>query len=131
MWTKEVDIKNVVEMRLKTTCYFGVGALGKIKDILDFLKEKMGIRSIAIITDKVAYKVTGVWDVLEPELKRKGIEYIVYENVTPNPTTAQINEATKKALDINAQAVIGIGGGSPIDTAIKCGDSLGIFSKEC
>lgn len=116
MWSKEINIKNVIEIRTKTTCYFGAGALAKIEDILDFLKER-GIKSVVVVSDKVAYKVTGAWDKVKPALEKRGIEYVVYDDVTPNPTTEQINEATKKALEINAQAVIGIGGGSPIDTA--------------
>lgn len=72
---------------------------------------------MVVVSDKVAYKVTGAWDKVKPALEKRGIEYVVYDDVTPNPTTEQINEATKKALEINAQAVIGIGGGSPIDTA--------------
>ncbi|MBZ4650589.1 iron-containing alcohol dehydrogenase [Thermosipho sp. (in: thermotogales)] len=116
MWESKMDIYNVFELRCKTTCYFGVGAIKKISDILDNLKAQ-GIDNVIFVTDKIAYKVTGAWDVIEPELKAKGFKYVIYEDVSPNPTTAQINEATKLGLQNGAQAVIGIGGGSPIDTA--------------
>ncbi|SHH51504.1 iron-containing alcohol dehydrogenase [Thermosipho atlanticus] len=116
MWENKVDIFNVFELRCKTTCYFGVGAINKIADILDSLKEQ-GINNVIFVTDKVAYKITGAWDVIEPELKKRNFEYVIYEDVSPNPTTTQINEATKLAKEKGAKAVIGIGGGSPIDAA--------------
>lgn len=85
---------------------------------------------MVVVSDKVAYKVTGAWDKVKPALEKRGIEYVVYDDVTPNPTTEQINEATKKALEINAQAVIGIGGGSPIDTAKVSQYYLSILKKQ-
>ncbi|MBB6062385.1 alcohol dehydrogenase class IV [Thermosipho japonicus] len=116
MWESKMDVYNVFELRCKTTCYFGVGAIKKISDILDNLKAQ-GIDNVIFVTDKIAYKVTGAWDAIEPELKARGFKYVIYEDVSPNPTTIQINEATKLGLQNGAQAVIGIGGGSPIDTA--------------
>ncbi|ABR30016.1 alcohol dehydrogenase [Thermosipho melanesiensis] len=116
MWESKVDIYNVFELRCKTTCYFGVGAINKVGDIFDTLKNQ-GIDNVIFVTDKVAYKVTGAWDVIKPELEKRGIKYVIYEDVSPNPTTTQINEATKLALENGAKAVIGIGGGSPIDAA--------------
>ncbi|ODN30491.1 iron-containing alcohol dehydrogenase [Fervidobacterium thailandense] len=116
MWEKKVNIYNVFELRCKTTCYFGVGAIEKFKDITEWFADE-GIRKVIVISDPVAYKVTGAWDKVEKFLKEKGIEYVVYDKVTPNPTTTQIDEATKLGLEFGAQAVIGIGGGSPIDTA--------------
>lgn len=130
MWESKMDIYNVFELRCKTTCYFGVGAIKKISDILDNLKAQ-GIDNVIFVTDKIAYKVTGAWDVIEPELKAKGFKYVIYEDVSPNPTTAQINEATKLGLQNGAQAVIGIGGGSPIDTAKSVAILLEYPEKNC
>jgi len=116
MWESKVNIYNVFELRCRTLCYFGVGAINKIKDIATELK-KAGVEKIVVVTDKVAYKVTGAWDIIETTLKEGGIDYILYDGVLPNPTVDQIDEATKMAKEFGAQAVIGIGGGSPIDTA--------------
>jgi alcohol dehydrogenase len=48
-----------------------------------------------------------------PALAKHGIDYALYDRVTPNPTTLQIDEAVALAPD--AGAVLAIGGGSPID----------------
>ncbi len=116
LWETRIPVNQVFELRCKTTDYFGVGAINKIDEILDVLK-KRNITKVLIITDKTVYKVTGVWDKLKPALDSKGFTYEVYEGVVPNPTTENVDEATKKGLEIGADAVIGIGGGSHIDTA--------------
>lgn len=116
MWERKVNIYNVFELRCKTTCYFGVGAIEKIKDIAEWLSSSKKDK-VLIVSDPVAYKVTGAWDKVEKALKERNIGYVLYDKVTPNPTTDQIDEATKIGKDFGAEAVIGIGGGSPIDTA--------------
>ncbi|MFA7076991.1 MAG: iron-containing alcohol dehydrogenase [Syntrophomonas sp.] len=115
MWESKMNINQVVEIRSKTLCYFGVGALQKVDDICDYLK-KTGVKAVLVTTDEIVYKVTGVWEVLEPALKKKGIKYALYTGVVPNPTVDGIDEATAMGKKVGAGAVIGIGGGSAIDT---------------
>ncbi len=108
-----IRIDDVKELRLRTLVYFGCGALKKIEDIASVL-EKRGISKILVVTGHGAYKSTGAWAVVVPALQAHGIEYSLYDKVTPNPTTTQIDEAV--ALGRGAQAVLCIGGGSPVDT---------------
>ena len=114
-WESKININQVVEIRSRTLCYFGVGALQKVNDICDWLK-KEGIDKVLIVTDKIVYKVTGVWDVLEPAMKSRGIAWAMFDEVVPNPTVDGIDTAVKMGKELGAGAVIGIGGGSPIDT---------------
>lgn len=115
MWEKDVNINQIQEIKVKTNVFFGVGAIAKIEDIAADLKKK-GIDKVIVISGKNAYKVTGAWDYVEKALNNNGIGYINYAKVTPNPTTAAIDEATSMAKEFGAKAVIAIGGGSPIDT---------------
>lgn len=46
-----------------------------------------------------------------------GIDVIRYNGVKPNPTTDMVNEGTKLAIENNVDVILGVGGGSPIDTA--------------
>lgn len=116
MFEKKVNIYNVFELRCKTTCYFGVGAIDKMKDISEYLSNH-NMKKVIVVTDPIAYKVTGAWNVVKKYFEEYGIEYVLYDKVSPNPTVEQIDEATKIGKEFDAQAVIGIGGGSPIDTA--------------
>lgn len=115
MWEKDVNINQIQEIRVKTNVYFGVGAITKIEDIAKDLNAK-GINKVVVVSGRNAYKSTGAWDHVEKALKNNNIGYVNYANVTPNPTTAAIDEATSMGKDFGAQAVIAIGGGSPIDT---------------
>ena len=116
MFDKKIDINQVFELRTKTTDYFGVGAINKINDIARELSQN-GIKKVIVVASRSAYIKTGAWDKVEPALKENNIDSVVYNGVTPNPMDSQVDEATKKGIDFGAQAVIGIGGGSPIDVA--------------
>jgi len=116
MWEAKIVPNKVFELRCKTTDYFGVGSINKIKDVLKVLKSK-GITNVLIVTGKTSYKVTGAWDVVKPALEELGFEYFIYDRVGPNPTVDMVDEAAKIGRERQAKAVIGIGGGSPIDTA--------------
>ncbi len=114
MWEKDININDVKEIRTRTTVYFGVGAIKKIDDIAQVLKQK-GIDKVVVMSGRNAYKATGAWDYVEKALKDNNIGYVNYAEVTPNPTTEHVNAAAKLAKDFGAKAVIAIGGGSPTD----------------
>lgn len=115
MWEKDVNINEVKEILTKTKVFFGAGAIKKIDEIAADFKEK-GIDKVIVVSGKGAYKITGAWDYVEEALNKHNIGYVNYAKVTPNPTTDNIDEATKMAFDFGAKAVIAIGGGSAIDT---------------
>jgi len=116
MWQKEINIREVFELRTRTTDYFGVGAINKMTDVAAGLK-KMGVDKVIVMTGGSSYKRTGAWDAVKAALDGNHIEYVLYNGVTPNPTDTQVDQATAAAREFGAQAVIGIGGGSPIDAA--------------
>jgi len=124
MWENDIDINQVKEIRTRTSVFFGVGAINKIEDIAQVLKNK-GIDKVVVMSGRNAYKATGAWDYVEKALKKNDIKYVNYAEVTPNPNTHHVNDATKLALDFGAKAVIAIGGGSPTDA----GKSVAILLK--
>ncbi len=123
-WEKELNIEEVKEIRTRSTVYFGCGAIQKINDIAKLYSER-GIDKVIVMSGRNAYKSTGAWDVVEKALKANNIGYVNYDKVTPNPTTAAIDEAVQMAKDFGAKAVITIGGGSPTDA----GKSVAILLK--
>ncbi len=116
MWEETININAVTEIRCKTTNYFGVNAITKIQDISAELK-KQGISKVIVVTGKMAYKKSGAWDHVEKAFKSNGISYDIYNEVTPNPEVDQVDKAVTFGKKLGAQAVLGIGGGSPIDAA--------------
>ncbi|WFO75460.1 iron-containing alcohol dehydrogenase [Desulfurococcaceae archaeon MEX13E-LK6-19] len=111
------NINKVFELRCRTIDYFGVGAIKKISDIIKDLKENLGVDKILLVTGKRSYKVSGAWDYVKPALEENNVEYVIYDKVSANPTVDMVDEATKLGKEFGAKAVIGIGGGSPLDTA--------------
>ena len=116
MWKSDVDVNSVCELRLKPNVFFGFGAINKIEDIAKDMVKK-GIDKILVVSGRNAYKSSGAWDVIEKALKNNGIKYINYAEVTPNPTADAVDAAVKLGRDFGVKAVMGIGGGSPIDAA--------------
>ncbi len=116
MWENKMKLDEIKEIRTKTSLFFGIGAISKTHDIIKELSDK-GVEKVAVLTGKSAYKRTGAWEVVIKALSNNNIKYILFDKVTPNPNSVDCDEAIKLAYEFGAQAVIGIGGGSPIDTA--------------
>ena len=114
MWEDYFDMNAISEIRLKTTVYFGNGAIKKIDGIIENLKAR-GVNQVLCMTGGRSYKLTGAWDNVEAACKKHNVGITLYNKVTPNPTTIAIDEAVALAKKDGAKAVIGIGGGSPID----------------
>ena len=116
MWKSTFDCNKISEIRLKTTIYFGCGAIVKINDIAKEMNNK-NINKVLCVTGKNAYKSTGAWAVVEKAFADNNIEYILFDECDPNPTVDHVDKAAKIGSEFGAQLVLGIGGGSAIDTA--------------
>ncbi len=116
MWQNDVNINNIYELRLKTRGYFGIGAISKFDVIAENLAKK-GFDKILVMTGKSSYKKTGAWDVVEKAFQKNKIDYVLCDQAKPNPNHLDVDEAVKTGRDFGAKAVLGIGGGSPIDSA--------------
>jgi len=89
----------------------GVDSFLKIPDIVVDKK----IKSVLIVTDK--FVSDNLLPPLLPKLEEKGIKYSVYDGVVPNPTIQCIEEGLQIYKNGACEAIIAIGGGSPMDCA--------------
>jgi alcohol dehydrogenase class IV len=129
-WEKGININNISTIICGSHVFLGVGAIQKMDFIAEELKKK-GITSVIAMTGKGAYAKTGAWDVVTKALDNHGIKYVLYNKVQPNPETHQVDEAVKIARDAGAQAVIAIGGGSPIDAGKSAAILLEYPNNNC
>ena len=60
---------------------------------------------------------SGLLDEVKLSLEKAGVEYSLFGGAQPNPTLAHAEEGVKQAVGFGADLIIGIGGGSAIDTA--------------
>ena len=88
---------------------------GAVLRLPSFIKSK-GITKVLIVTDKGLMGLH-LLDPLFEELEKEGIQYIVFDNVQPNPTIPNIEECKDVYNSNNCQGIIAFGGGSPMDCA--------------
>ena len=104
------------QMILNETSYFGKGAIESI--VPEF--QQRGFSKAAVITDKgliehgIATKVTELLD-------KAAIDYALYDGIVPNPTIQNVKDGVAFVKEAEADCLIAIGGGSPIDTAKAIG----------
>ena len=90
----------------------GPGAIKKLPAIV----KKKGKNQVLVVTDKGLMGLN-LLDGLFKALDEAGVKYVVYDEVQPNPTIENVEAALKLYNDNNCQAVIAVGGGSPMDCA--------------
>lgn len=86
----------------------------------------LGKRAI-IVTGKTSAKKNGALLDVTNALEQEGLEYFIYDKVVSNPTVDCVYEGVALAKSMDADMVIAIGGGSPMDAAkaialLKCQD---------
>jgi alcohol dehydrogenase class IV len=69
-----------------------------------------------VVTDAIAYKASGAWKSVEPALNAN-VKWKHYDQVRPNPTYTNCEQAAAMGLEFKADVILAIGGGSSIDTA--------------
>ncbi len=69
-----------------------------------------------IVTDKGIVQA-GLLERVTNPLDEAGIDYVAFDEIEPNPKTTTILEGAAVMRDAQANVVIGLGGGSPLDAA--------------
>ncbi|MDU6522682.1 MAG: lactaldehyde reductase [Enterococcus sp.] len=106
----------VNRMILNETSYFGKGAINEISNEA----KKRGFKKALVVTDKdlikfeVATRVTKLLD-------EAGLAYEIYDGIVSNPTIKDVQNGVAACKKAEADYIIAIGGGSPIDTAKAIG----------
>jgi len=89
--------------------------VGSAKDIGPILKERGFLRPL-IVTDENIAK-SGLLLEIEDTFKQSGIDSVVFDRAEPNGPTQVIEECAAVLRETRRDAVIGFGGGSPMDIA--------------
>lgn len=102
----------IFEYSLRAPVVFGVGASAKTGDRL----KEMGCKRALCICDE-GVKNAGVLDRVLSVLNGAGIETVVFDRVLPDPPNTMVDEVGTLVRECGADCVVGIGGGSSMDTA--------------
>lgn len=99
----------------------GKGALNNIAELLIKIGD---IKNPLIVTDKFMSS-SGMVDRVQELLKIAGIASSVFDEVLPDPTDKIVIAGIQQLIDGNHDAVIGLGGGSPLDA----GKAIAVMAK--
>lgn len=78
--------------------------------------EQMGIRKALVVSDRQLI-TSGVAEQVLSILRKSGLDYVVYDEIQPNPTCQNVHDGLQVFQDHGCDVIISIGGGSPQDAA--------------
>jgi len=96
----------------RTNLIFGERAI----EILGKETKKLG-KSVLIVTGRQSMQKLGLLNKARECLEQEGLKVYHYGKVKPNPTVEIVDEGARLALQNNCEVIVGMGGGSAIDTA--------------
>jgi len=98
---------------------FGRGRINELgQEVLNILKprDNSNVR-IFLVTGATSLKESGNLEKISTILKKSNIDLELYDKAGKEPTTRIVNEGKERALSKNCDLIIGVGGGSVMDTA--------------
>ncbi len=97
---------------IPTRILFGKGQLSALhKQALP------GKKALIVTTAGQSVKRYGYLKRLEEQLDQCGVSYMLYDKILPNPVIEHVHDGAQTAKDNGVDFVIGLGGGSAIDSA--------------
>lgn len=99
----------------RTRLVFGVNAVEQVGEIV----RELGAKKVLLVTDPGIAAAGHEQHVLK-SLAADGVSAAVFDKVRENPTTRCVDDCLQIAKSAQIQAIIGLGGGSSIDTAKGC-----------
>lgn len=101
------------DLYLPVEVIFGVGSVNKVGEV----GRRFGYR-VLIATGKKSTKENGALDRVVESLNRNGAEeIIIFDQIEPNPTDKSVNLASEIVVKEKIDYIIGLGGGSSLDSA--------------
>ena len=107
---------------MPTTTLFGAG---KINELHSQINTPMGVvhgkKALVVISDGRSTRANGYLDRLEGELKQAGVEYVIFDKVSANPTKPVVEEGGRFARENGCDFIVALGGGSVMDASKAIG----------
>ncbi|MCR6513677.1 iron-containing alcohol dehydrogenase [Clostridium sp. LY3-2] len=97
---------------MPTKLLFGKGQLNNLHK-----EELPGKKALIVVSSGKSVKKYGYLERLEKELEKANVSYVVFDKILPNPIKSHVMEGALLAREEKCDFVIGLGGGSSIDSA--------------
>jgi alcohol dehydrogenase len=98
--------------RVAPAIHFGFGVSERTGELV----RSLGVSRVLLVTDQ-GIRAAGICAQIEAALTASGITFEIYDRVSPNPRDFECLAAAELTRETGAQAVVAVGGGSPIDLA--------------
>ena len=85
-------------------------------------------KAMIVITKGGSMRSLGYLDIVERALSEIGVDTVVFDGVSPNPRTKEVNRGWEEAVDEGVDVLVGLGGGSAIDAAKAI--AMGAFARD-
>lgn len=89
---------------------------GKENNIGDYISDA-GIRKVLLVSGTGSIKKNGLYNRIIDSLKKNSIAYEELDGVVSNPLLSRVKDGIKIAKETKIEAVLGVGGGSVVDSA--------------
>lgn len=103
------------DFQSRTRLIFGVGTIRRVGE----LAKQLAAKRILLVTDS-GIVAAGHADCVKKFLAAENLSVFVFDQVQENPTTRCVDRCLKVAKENQIDALIGLGGGSSMDTAKGC-----------
>src|SRR6056297_2232343 len=115
-----LNIYDIKTFEMPTKLVSGVGSRKKLNELL----KELEISKPLIVTDQGIREV-GILDKILKIISKDNFDYQIYDKVSINPDVATVDKGYEFYEDHNCDGIIGLGGGSSIDTA----KGIGLLDK--
>ncbi|TYQ16843.1 UNVERIFIED_CONTAM: alcohol dehydrogenase class IV [Acetivibrio alkalicellulosi] len=100
------------KFKIGTKVYFGKNAVLDNREIFKTYGNKA-----LIVTGSKSGKMSGALKHVTNIFEEFGIQFDIFDRVENNPTLNNVKEGSEAAIKLNADFIVGIGGGSPLDAS--------------
>ncbi len=97
---------------IPTRILFGAGKLNELGNV-----KLPGKKALIVISNGRSIRGNGYLKRVEDLLRRNSVESVVFDKIMPNPIKEHVMEGAKIAKDEGCDFIVGLGGGSSIDSA--------------
>ncbi|MGD2098450.1 MAG: iron-containing alcohol dehydrogenase [Desulfobacterales bacterium] len=116
-----MNLLNSFSFELPTKIEYGVGVAKSLADVI----KNENCKNLLLVTDEGVLRsglVRRVSDVLDAH----HLKWEVFDRVEPNPKDYNVAEGTKTARQFDADCLVAVGGGSPID----CAKAIAVVARQ-
>ncbi len=105
---------------IPTRILFGAGTLEKLGSA-----QLPGKKALIVISAGKSMRQNGYLDRVTGLLEKQNVSYVIFDKILPNPVKSHVMEAAELAKKEGCDFIIGLGGGSSIDSA----KSIAVMAK--